>query len=265
MGTSTSSSGAPSGVSFDPPWLSSVAGAIEPSVSVAEVSVALAPQARFKEARLNLYRYLSYGRTKDLKKSVSHYVNKGLGGARHATSRMRVPIAASVAMWSALQDFIDRETEKHDEWIDRVINSDDRLLALQRELAKKIVPDGGIIDEETCRESLAYALSEFQRENPEIDIAEINEESIFVILELFFAREVFCRYLLDVGQKIEGMEASKMVLVEKEIKQYIRASLTVKFRTISRRGARYSKVEMSSIVTSVLQETFVVFGNFEDE
>ncbi len=265
MGTSTSSSGAPSGVAFDPPWLTSVAGAIEPSVSVAEVPIAIAPQARFKEARINLSRYLSHGKSKDLKRSISHYVNKGLGGARHATSRMRVPIAASVAMWSALQDFINRETEEHDEWIDRVINSDDRLLALQSELAKMIVPYGGIIDEESCRESLAYALSEFQYENPDIDIAEINEESIFIILELFFTREVFSRYLLDIGQGIERMEASKVVSVEKEIKQYMRASLSVKFRAVSRRGARYSKMEMSTIVTKVLQETLLVFGSFDDE
>ena len=265
MGTSTSSSGAPSGVSFDPPWLSSVAGLIEPSVAVAEAPVALAPQARFRETRLNLSRYLSHGKTNDLKKSISHYVNKGLGGASHATSRMRVPIAASVIMWSALQDLIDRESGEHEEWIDRVISSDDRLLALQCELSNQIVPDGGIIDEESCRKSIAYALSEFQRENPDVDIAQITEESIFIILELFFTQEVFCRYLFDVGQKIEGVEASKMVLIEKEIRQYIRATLSVKIRTMSKRGTRYSRLEMSSLVSRTLQETFVVFGGFEDE
>ena len=265
MGTSTSSSGAPSGVPFDPPWLSSVAGGIEPSVSAAEAPMALAPQARFREARLNLFRYLSYGKTKDLKKSISHYVNKGLGGASHATSRMRVPIAASVALWSALQDFIDRESEGHDEWIDRVLKSEVRLLALQTELSKLIVPEGGILDEESCRDSIAYALSEFQRENPEIDILQITEESIFIILELFFTQEVFCRYLLDIGQKIEGVDAYKMVSTEKEIRQYIRATLSVKIRTTTKRVGRHSKLEMSNIVTATLQETFVVFGSFRDE
>jgi len=45
----------------------------------------------------------------------------------------------------------------------------------------------------------------------------------------------------------------------------MRASLSVKFMAVSRRGARYSKMEMSTIVTKVLQETFLVFGSFDNE
>ena len=268
MGTSTSSKGSPSGVPFDPPWISDMAHKIAPEVVAVEMPVSTSSAARFGGARRKLSEYIGSGHEASLKSSIARYVKRGLGGSAQATSRLKLPIAASVSIWSTLQDLLDREGAENEEsaWITRIITSENQIVALEEELIRKIVPDGGTIDEESCKRSLAFALSEFEKENPEVDVEHYHEESIVSIIELFLSREIFNRYILDMGQRLERMEISEMPRIEKEIMGYIRASMHVKIKQkfrIERR--RYTRKEMMAIVNGVMRETFDIFGEIDDE
>lgn len=259
MGTSTSSSGAPSGVSFDPPWIDGIASKIEPEVSVVAEPNATSGPARFKVARLQLSKYLQSNDRSRLKASVGHYITHGLGGARQAASRLRIPVAASVAIWSSLQHLVDRDDKDAPGWIDRILSAEDKLEALEEELVRKVVPEGGSVDEESCRRSIAYAISELQREDPNVGIDQFDEDEIFCIVELFMAREIFNRYLFDVGQRLEQIQVADMPRYEKEIMRYIRSALSVKIKAHRAIGVHQTKKGMMTLVSSVLRETFEVF------
>jgi len=268
MGTSTSSKGSPSRVLFDPPWISDIVQKIAPEVAVAEMPVAISPAARFGGARRRLSKYLHSGQQTSLKSSFARYVRQGLCGSARAVSRFRIPIAASVAIWSAFQDILNREEAENGEedWIAKILASENKLIVLEEILVEHVVPDGGTVDEESCRRSIAFAFSEFERENPDVDILNNNEAAVITIIELFLTHEIFNRYVLDMGQRLERMDISEMPRREKEIMGYIRAALSVKLREGVRNGhRRYTRKEMSAVMINVMRETFEVFEEEEND
>ena len=197
-----------------------------------------------------------------MKSSFARYARQGLGGSAHAVSRLRVPIAASVAIWSTFQGILNREATENGEedWIAKILASENQIVALEEMLIKHVVPDGGTIDEESCRQSIAFALSEFERENPDMEIENYDETAVITIIELFLSREIFNRYILDIGQRLERIDISEMPRREKEIMGYIRAALSVKLRQgVQSEQHRYTRKEMTMVMVNVMRETFEVF------
>ena len=264
MGTSTSSSGAPSCVSFDPPWLISVASQIEPAVASIVATASCSDPGRFRTSRRSLSKYIKSGAKGKLAASLGHYVKHGLGGAKQATSRMQIPVAASVALWSSLNDLINKDDDSED-WVERVLSSEDKLGALEEELVKKILPEGGSVDEESCRRSLVFAISEFIRENPDVDISNLESINVFGIMELFLTQEIFNRYYLDIGQKLEQADISGIVELEKEVKRYIRSTLSVEMSQKITAGTFLTKSAMVKLIADILTETFEVFEEAVDD
>ena len=266
MGTSTSSSGAPSCVPFDPPWISGIAAKILPDVSIESLPSSVSEAGRFRDTRSNLSKFISSGNRNALKKSISSYVKHGLGGARQATSRFRIPIAASVALISDLRKLIAAgENDQDRDWIQRIKDSSDPIGALIEELSKRIIPEGGSIDEESCRKSIAYAVCEFQRENPDIDIENFAEDTIFDIAELFLLNEIYNRMMIDLGQYFERMDISKIAERETDIKVYVRSALSAQIRRLRRTNASPTKPELLQLVTAIMNDTFEVFAGGDDD
>ena len=116
MGTSTSSTGAGTGASFDPPWLDDAGGAIDsghadtplapgaapPDGSDGDDSdgqdenqtpappptgPANAPSGRYREARRALTGFVRSGSGSDLRRGVSSFVKKGMGGPARGSYR----------------------------------------------------------------------------------------------------------------------------------------------------------------------------------
>lgn len=108
MGTSTSSSGPGSNISFDPPWLDHVdknsndaAGSNgNQNIPPAE---GIAPPRRWAKARRELGDYAKTGGGDSFGRAVGHYSKSGMGGAKNAASRMRVPLRAAAGLVSLLQ------------------------------------------------------------------------------------------------------------------------------------------------------------------
>lgn len=126
MGTSTSSAGAGSGASFDPPWLNDAECGIDsghadtpipPSTSPAdtpdeantngqegsqatppEAEPTVAPRGRYQEARRALTGFVYSGSGSDLRRGMSSFVKKGMGGSTKAASRMRTSAVAASSL-----------------------------------------------------------------------------------------------------------------------------------------------------------------------
>lgn len=265
MGTSTSSSGAPSGVPFDPPWLRTVASMVEPSVEAIARPNRISGPGRFRGARLQLSKYLSAGSSDALHASFARYVRKGLGGAAQATSRMRVPIAVSSAMVASLLDLSECvRADDYEDWMDQVLSAPEPFDELSSSLAKQILPEGGSVDEESCRKSLAFSIAEFQRENPDFDVSEFDLDSIWDVVLLFLESEVYNRFILDIGQRLEQIEIGSMVQKEVAIKNYIKATLKVSISRMRGRTIPRTRSEIAALIGRTLNDTFEIFEGGEE-
>src|SRR5438046_2987996 len=103
MGTSASSSGAPSGVPMVPPWVPDAPPADgqdggdetpdqptlspPPAPASPPLPVPIAPAGRFGPSRISLGQYARSGSADDMRRGLGHYVGKGLGGGGTATRR----------------------------------------------------------------------------------------------------------------------------------------------------------------------------------
>lgn len=173
---------------------------------------------------------------------------------------------ASVALISDLRKVISAEENDQDsDWIQTIKDSSDPIGTLAAEFSKRIIPEGGSIDEESCRKSIAYAVCEFQRENPDIDIEDFVEDTIFDIAELFLLNEIFNRILIDLGQYFERMDISEIAKREDEIKVYVRSALSAQIRRLRRTNASPTKTELLQLVTAIMNDTFEVFAGDDDE
>ena len=98
MGTSASSKGPGSGVSFDPPWLDDVEVPNQQKTEKQNEPLVLAPKARFGGARRNMGEYARSGDRDSAHRALGHYSKTGMGGAQNVAKRMRIStkVAANI-------------------------------------------------------------------------------------------------------------------------------------------------------------------------
>jgi len=259
MGTSSSSSGPGAGVPFDPPWLSSVASEIgspleqisgdgaqqEQTPQQAEPVVqpsGIAPPRRFGNARRYMGEYASGGDRAALKKSLGSYSRKGMGGASNVASRMKTSTSAGAGLFNFLQGVRD-SSDAGDQMIDQVIST------------------GGSIEEESCRDSMAQAISELLTINPDINLVNMDNDSIWTVLELFMANEAFNRINLDIGQLFESAKYSPREAVSRlnEMRDYLKSEISSQMQELRKDTSNPTKAEMNALLQAAIKITFEVF------
>lgn len=186
MGTSTSSSGPGPGVPFDPPWLEPLQsemgqnappeqqpenpedgaeGEFEPH----EPDGQLAPPRRFAPARRQLSDYAATGDKGAFRRAVGHYSRTGMGGARRAAGRMRVSTVAAGGLVSLLQAARDGTDPAVNEWIQALTATNPLTREVIDAIVRQVAGIGGTVDEDSIRDSMAYALSELVSEQPDVN------------------------------------------------------------------------------------------------
>lgn len=235
MGTSTSSSGAGSGVSFDPPWLDAAGGGIDmgqadapfgptpasgnendaaddaapPANDHGEAPAdGFAPQGRYGEARRRLTGFIKSGDKDKLRGAMSSLVGKGLGGSKRAASRMRVSSMAA----SALGGFLVAARERTDpviaSWVDAVKAKGLSAKEVALETVKRLIPVGGSLDEESAKNSIAQAIGRLYEEDPNVDLFALTDDQIATVMSDTIAFDVFNRAQLELGRAFERLKYS---------------------------------------------------------
>jgi hypothetical protein len=249
MGTSKSSSGAGSGVSFDPPWLDAAEGGIDAGQADAPLgppdsgneseagddaaapagsqvgtpTSEVAPQGRYGDARRKLTSYIKSGNQGKLKAAVSSFVGKGLGGAKKASSRMRMSSKAA----SAIGGFLAAAREGTDPGIAAwVIGIKARGLSAKEaalETVKRLIPEGGSVDEESAKNSMAQAIGRLYEDDPNVDIFDLTDDQIATVMSDTIAFDVYNRAQLELGQVFEHLKYSSEVVQQRlsEALEYI--------------------------------------------
>lgn len=232
MGTSTSSAGAGSGASFDPPWLDDAEGSIDsghadkpisPSTAPAadpdeattqdqegslhppaETGLTVAPPGRYQEARRALTGFARSGSSSDLKRGMSSFVKKGMGGSAKAANRMRTSAVAASSLGGFLATARDGTDPGINAWVasikQRGLSAQDAAL----EVVQKLVPTGGSIDEESAKHAMSQAIAHLYEVDPNADIFNLADDQIANVMAYTVAFDVYNRVQLELGRVLKN-------------------------------------------------------------
>ena len=284
MGTSTSSSGPGSGISFDPPWLDEDNSPDATDANVPDeqpqndqphqnpannslTPIVLAPPKRFLGAKRNYNSFLRGGSEKSLGKALGGYSRKGMGGSSRLVRRLQKSTSLGTGIYSLFQDVRSgTSTNQNTNDLIRYLSSGHRSTEeVKNAVIRHFLPDGGTLDEEASRNSLYQAMSELAT-RPNTDLGKLTDADIWILIEKFMVYEVVQRISIDLGQSTENKKFSPTTVVErrKKLKAYIQSVMAVEFEKIKsdNRTSALTSREMKNLLNSVLKETFDVFeGN----
>ena len=276
MGTSSSSSGPASGVSFDPPWLSSVASEIgsplenisgeesdlgnQPTEPVTH-PFEMAPPRRFGNARRYLGEYVSSGDRGTLKKAIGSYSRKGMGGAANVARRMRASTSAGAGLFNFLQGIRESSDINVRDWVNQLTANNLSAYEIADRIIVQVISSGGSLEEESCKDSMAQAMSELLTINPEVDLMKMDNDSIWTVIELFMANEAFNRLDLDIGQLFESAKYSPYEAVSRmnDMREYLKSEISAQIQALRASTPNPSKEEMNNLLQSALRLTFEIF------
>lgn len=279
MGTSSSSSGPSGGVSFDPPWLNSIAAELgNPVEQITGESVPqtqspqrvinpppaasdLAPKRRFGNARRHLGVYASSGDRTSLQKALKLYSQKGMGGASRVAKRMQSSTSAGAGLYSFFQGIRDSADPHIREWVHQLTSKNYSAFEIADKIIDLIISTGGSLDEESCRDSMAQALSELLERNPEENLLSLGDDSIWTVLENFLANEAFNRICLDIGQLFEGDRIPPKEAVSRMngIREYLQAEISAQLQALRVGVSEPTKTDLNVLLQSAIRLTFEVF------
>ena len=259
MGTSTSSSGPESGIPFsdEPSLPEENPQQEEPSVNPKDI----APQGRFKKARRNLNKYVSSGDRRALKKALGNYSRKGMGGASRVARRMRMSTSVGAGLFDFLKGIRDSDDIKLRDWVNQLTTKNLSAYEIANEIIEQLISTGGSLEEESCRDSMDYALSELLSMDPDVDFLNMDNDSIWTVTELFMVNEVFNRIYLDIGQLFESDRYSPSVAVlrRKGMRDYVKSEVSAQIQELRTNTSNPTNAEMKTLLQSVIRNTFEVF------
>lgn len=272
MGTSTSSKGPGSGVSFDPPWLDDVVGGIgsgggvippnDPAATTSpEAPSGIAPPNRYGDARRSFGKFAKTGNTDQLRRAIGQYSSRGSGGAGASASRMRASTSAGAALFSFLNAVSQGGTPEARQWVDdlRATNpsAEDVVAAVVRELA----PPGGSADEESLRDSMDQALSELIKDNPTIDPLSMGVDNIWELMKGYLANEAGNRLCFDLGPIFESSQLDPRTAVqrEREMRRFLKNEIGAHVDLLRGSMANPSRSQLDGILQEALKMTFELF------
>jgi hypothetical protein len=278
MGTSGSSSGPGGGVPLVPPW---VPNPNEPelpdqdspdqdSPDQGDVTLEpsrvtpLAPAGRFRAARSSLGKYARSGDGGQLRRALGHYTRTGLGGAGRATQRMGRTARDAGNLYSVLSALREGGPVPVDLGIDSGTLAGLPARQIADRIAQALSPSDGTLDAEASRESIATALSEVVRENPDIDLASMDEGQIELTLELFISNDLCRRVEVDVGKAVFEKAPNPATAVRRlnEIYQFIKQHVGASLRRRREDGPGLTRSSARSLAERVIRDTFEIFEGY---
>lgn len=281
MGTSTSSKGPQGGVSFDPPWLDQITTDIQSNgndidetnediqstcdgeqteADIPRTSViGISPTGRFGPSRTPMREFLKNGGKQSFKNVAGNYSKKGMGGAKKLSSRMKVATTVGSNLFGLIQNI--QNIPSIQSWLTSLNGKTPHFRELENQIINILIPDGGSVDEDSCRDSLSKAMSDLYEVNPDIDLQNIQQDEIWFLIEHFLASECLNRLCHDIGQAMESSEFKPEVMVQRmdEMKSYLEADLKSNLEVLRANLVNPSNKELQQVLEKSLEHTFSAY------
>ena len=271
MGTSSSSKGPTGGVPFDPPWIDSdvaeISGVPIPiDLSTTSADIVLAPSNRFSDARRNFRAYINDGTFETLQRSIRSYVRHGLGGVSRATNRMKLASAVGARTFSLFYGSENEEQLRFKEKITSLLESEHTTEDIISTIVGFVLPFSGSVDEESCRNAMAEALSDLLGDKPDIDILNLREEDVWDLLERFIEKQIVKQITFDIGQALESdvINIDDKIRRLEEIDRFVQSVVSVSFQKVREKNANLSQKDISGIIRDAVELSFEVFGGVNE-
>jgi len=276
MGTSTSSSGPASGISMDPPWIDDIISGINVTTDLCssseqenkipieqastESSIVLAPIARFGTARKNLSKFAISGSHDSFKKAVGHYSKKGMGGASNVAKRMRASTNSISGLVSFLRDIKNNILPDVKDWVQNLLSKSPSANDVIDAIIDRVTNEGGIIDEESIKNSMAHAMSDLLEQNPNIELLNLGDDESWDLIEGFLAYEASNRLQLDIGQLLERkLTPPEMVQRVDEMRDYLKSEISAQLQQYKSSDKHPDISKLNAVIHLALESTFIVF------
>ena len=274
MGTSASSAGPGANVSFDPPWLGDipVGGTDVGGVPSEEESGTLpnfppqpaagvAPPSRFKTARVTLGAFARNGDTQSLARAAGHYSRTGMGGARNIATRMRASTKTAAGLGSFLRTARDRTDPRINEWMDALRTTNPTAQTVIDAIIAQIIPEGGSIDEESAKDSMAQALSELIALDSDVDLLALQDSQIWTLMQLYLGHEACNRMYADIGQLFESARFAPAVIVQRtnEMRSFLKNAIAAQLEMMRQTTSNPTRQQLEALLRDAVQITFTVF------
>ena len=271
MGTSTSSNGPSGGVSFDPPWLISERDNGDISISDTEqlkLPLAplplqvdnMAPRARFAPARKGLNQYISSGDHQDLKKALGGYSRRGMGGATRLARRMTMSARTGAEAVAFFRDIADGKCNPNSSWLKELLAKGSSPDDIFDQIAAKISPEFGGIDENSCRDSITQALIDLGESNQDFDITNFTADDIQSFICYFLSNEIFNRVIIDIGQSFERHLSVREICERKdEMREYIFYEVEKQVNNYWDENSYISQADIVKVLQQIIRDTFSIF------
>jgi hypothetical protein len=274
MGTSASSSGPGSNVPFDPPWLNDIPvgggggegadgngnndGTDHPATTQAP---GIAPPNRFRAARHSLGNFARNGETQALGRAAGHYSRTGMGGAGAVASRMRTSTRAAAGLGSFLQAARDRSEHTINQWVDNLRATNPSAQTVIDAVVAQILPEGGSVDEESAKDSMAQALSELIQLDQDADLLALQDSQIWTLMQLYLGHEACNRMYADIGQLFESARFDPATIVQRtnEMRSFLKNSVAAQLETVRLATPNPTRAQLETVLHDAIQTTFSVF------
>lgn len=279
MGTSASSMGPRAGVSLDPEWLDDIElpnqdnaqsdGHNDDSRENDDQSDEkkpddnekpdMAPKFRFASARRGMGEYVRSGSKDSLRKSLGHYSKTGMGGAKKLSKRMRTSTKVAANFFQTFQSLRDNEHFALGKILSELQGRGASANEIIDTIIDNVCPNGGSLDEVSCRDSGRFALSEFMNQNPDADISKLTDDQIWSLTGTFLGNEAFSRVQLDIGQSFEKQDVSAVERVNRmnEMKEYLQSEISVQLNRLRNSGSQ--TIDMEKLFQTAIKNTFEVY------
>ena len=283
MGTSASSTGAPSNVPMTPPW---VPDPVSPSDDQADadgdgeshdsqdegvdqatpsrVPLRIAPRGRFGPARRRLGSFARTGSTVDMRHGLGHYFRKGLGGGTSAVRRFGGTARTAGVLYDALASTAAGRPFQPDSPLDpgRLVGRSAR--DIMDAVVEAVRPVDGTQDAEASRQAVNEGLSDLLDRYPDADLLNLDENQRLFAIERFIAQDVYNRLSLDVGKAVQekAPSFSAALFRMRHIKEYIREAISAGFRAMKAKASALTPRSVAQMTTRALAEAFAVFEDY---
>ena len=184
------------------------------------------------QARLNITKYVRNDRDQSyLRRGVSSYVQRGLGGSSRASGRMTVSRRAATRLYGVVRDFITQGMAMVIERFHLHHLRDTGLQSIFTELADFVCTPTSGLDEAITRRAYLQTVELF----PTLGIndqGEMTAEIARDIMLTFISESIFTRVLVDIGEGIRrhATDSNDIIRIERDIHGYIHGSIQDRLR-----------------------------------
>ena len=285
MGTSRSSPGAPSNVPMVPPWVPAspadggdgADGDTEPGgdhaapdnpADAPQVPPTpqnpVAPRGRFGPARTSLGQFARNGSADEMRRGVGRYVSKGLGGSGMGTRRLGGAVRNAGALYGALSATAAGQPSAPGSPLDPALLAGRSANEIMDAVVEAVRPTDGTQDAEAARSAIKDALSAVLIQYEDADLLNLSEDQRAFAIEQYLSFDLYNRLRLDVGQSIQNKAptASAALARFKEVKDYVRQTVSAAFRRLRRAGEALTSRRIARLADAALQEALTVFEDY---